>query len=598
MAVCLQCQRQKGKRSCPALGGGICSSCCGRHRLKDIDCPSDCAWLGGLAVVRDPGSLSFSKEDHRAAADRLEAHARRLPRFTDEALDRLYGDEEEPEWLESLATGYLHHGYRDAGGLRLVDHLVSSQAAGLPPGEVAALVALQRAWASLFEVAAVQAGSGLELRDLLSGESLRVREVTATAQLRRLDVVMGWILTRETHFELSGALCAVPRMHLEPVRSALDRELRRLRRKRPGAAARDLAGEALWAPARALLEACADLSMPELRTTDAEELVFCEARYCVHDQAAVRARLGGVDGLDDDGSGGYTWLSSGERRTVLGSLSIAADGGELVLETMSRERLARGRRLLEQALGSLIEHRTDSARSVEEALRDRREQAGEEDEHREVVPPDQEREILGEVLRQHYRGWLDQAIPALGGKSPRRAARSKAGRAAVAAMLDEAENHTLAMPGGDAVDFDGMRRELGLAERGDRWAKGMVYDAASPPDARTWVLIDDTEKQMAIERHHRDLDDHPAMPNARLHALLHVVVENQLASGEPAAVVEALERLVDGGLTRHEAIHAIGSVVMEEIWAMGREQRRFDPEATGRSLRRLRASDWIESAGE
>jgi hypothetical protein len=40
------------------------------------------------------------------------------------------------------------------------------------------------------------------------------------------------------------------------------------------------------------------------------------------------------------------------------------------------------------------------------------------------------------------------------------------------------------------------------------------------------------------------------------------VVENQLALGEATPVPTTLERLMDEGLDRHEAIHAIGSILM------------------------------------
>lgn len=45
MSACLYCHQRKGKRPCPALGGLICSLCCGEHRLVRITCPSDCAYL-------------------------------------------------------------------------------------------------------------------------------------------------------------------------------------------------------------------------------------------------------------------------------------------------------------------------------------------------------------------------------------------------------------------------------------------------------------------------------------------------------------------------------------------------------------------------
>ena len=42
MSDCAYCHQDKGKRTCPALGGLISPSCCGQHRGLRIDCPSDC----------------------------------------------------------------------------------------------------------------------------------------------------------------------------------------------------------------------------------------------------------------------------------------------------------------------------------------------------------------------------------------------------------------------------------------------------------------------------------------------------------------------------------------------------------------------------
>ncbi|MBI4401508.1 MAG: hypothetical protein HY581_07745 [Nitrospirae bacterium] len=45
MSKCVYCRQRKGKRACPALGGLICSQCCGEHRMVRIACPSDCVYL-------------------------------------------------------------------------------------------------------------------------------------------------------------------------------------------------------------------------------------------------------------------------------------------------------------------------------------------------------------------------------------------------------------------------------------------------------------------------------------------------------------------------------------------------------------------------
>ncbi|MBS3765761.1 hypothetical protein KGY71_04485 [Candidatus Bipolaricaulota bacterium] len=42
---CVYCGKRKGERECPALGGMICSRCCGEHRAVDISCPPDCRYF-------------------------------------------------------------------------------------------------------------------------------------------------------------------------------------------------------------------------------------------------------------------------------------------------------------------------------------------------------------------------------------------------------------------------------------------------------------------------------------------------------------------------------------------------------------------------
>lgn len=43
--VCKHCGKRRGSRRCPALGGEICSRCCGENRLVRIVCPPTCVHL-------------------------------------------------------------------------------------------------------------------------------------------------------------------------------------------------------------------------------------------------------------------------------------------------------------------------------------------------------------------------------------------------------------------------------------------------------------------------------------------------------------------------------------------------------------------------
>ena len=90
------------------------------------------------------------------------------------------------------------------------------------------------------------------------------------------------------------------------------------------------------------------------------------------------------------------------------------------------------------------------------------------------------------------------------------------------------------------------------------------YDPDITPDAKEWLALDEGERLALVEGYHRDA--RIALPRTarRLHATIHTVVENQLAlNDEP--VVRARGRLMKEGLSRHDAIHAIGSVIAEHV---------------------------------
>jgi len=52
---------------------------------------------------------------------------------------------------------------------------------------------------------------------------------------------------------------------------------------------------------------------------------------------------------------------------------------------------------------------------------------------------------------------------------------------------------------------------------------------------------------------------------SRCTAAFHAIVENQIAEGFES-VVRAMARLVSEGLSRHDAVHAIGSVAAEQFY--------------------------------
>ena len=175
----------------------------------------------------------------------------------------------------------------------------------------------------------------------------------------------------------------------------------------------------------------------QLRTAEGDEMVFATAVFDVRGREALDRALATHPDLDRQDDGSYAWFEPGgseEFRRGLGWFVL--DEGRVVLETTSKPRAERAR-----------ERRP--AKPPRES---------------DAVPPEVEAEILGGYYDKHYRAWVDTVLPALGGQTPREAARSKTGRPKVIALLKDMESLSARerLAGRPAYDFGWMWGDLGL----------------------------------------------------------------------------------------------------------------------------------------
>lgn len=124
-----------------------------------------------------------------------------------------------------------------------------------------------------------------------------------------------------------------------------------------------------------------------------------------------------------------------------------------------------------------------------------------------------------------------------------------------------------------------------------------TYDPDTAPDSGAWLELDEGERLSLVGGYHDRAG--VELPNVQIHAVIHVIVENQLAEAYRPAV-EALARLMNEGLSRHDAVHAIGSVLTERIWTeLQGDGTAAVPGATyEQELRTLTADGWRERYGE
>ena len=126
-----------------------------------------------------------------------------------------------------------------------------------------------------------------------------------------------------------------------------------------------------------------------------------------------------------------------------------------------------------------------------------------------------------------------------------------------------------------------------------------LYDPDVAPNQTEWLALDEEERIHLAEVHHRIL--RVRLPNSKAHAVFHAIVEYQIAGGlEP--VTRAMERLANEGLSRHEALHAIGCVLGEHLSETTKAQD-HDIAGTGQArynaaVERLNAKEWRRQYGK
>jgi hypothetical protein len=71
------------------------------------------------------------------------------------------------------------------------------------------------------------------------------------------------------------------------------------------------------------------------------------------------------------------------------------------------------------------------------------------------------------------------------------------------------------------------------------------------------------------------------------HIITHTMIEKQLEVNTPEEVGDALDSLVKKGLTRHEAVHIIGAIYVQELFSALKSQKPFNNENYKNKLRNI-----------
>ena len=346
--------------------------------------------------------------------------------------------------------------------------------------------ALRDAPVSLYEVSDVQPGTSMVLRDLLSdAASVTVREKSATRTLKQWDRIAVRVVPERDHHVISGALLPFRPEAVDFLFAGLRDALKLKKRDALRLTHEQLLGCApIFTSAWLFIEIDRALTpaQPQFTNSDGDDVLFHDLRYPLASgvtQKAVAERLDRVKGFLPEGPKFWNWLATRKGRggkagggimldtqmegaTVLGSLELK--GKTLLVTVNSAERTAKVQTLIGAAAGDLLKSPLNTIRTVDQMRADQRREGSREE--ADEIPPEIARQLMRDHLDKHYRETLDAPIPALGGKSPRQAVRTAAGREKVIDWLKMLENRSAGHVEGPIAEYDfaWMWGELGLQE--------------------------------------------------------------------------------------------------------------------------------------
>lgn len=447
--------------------------------------------VGQMSVRNDiSGLLSFIGRDEvsrERLQDVIAEHL--LPALEEFDLDHDELDDLLGEQWSGVLWGcgfedFLSRRYDDEN---VVDHYLKRRGWKETVLNRAYFAALRDTPVSLYEVSDVQPGASMLLRDLLSdAEPITVLEKSATRSLKQWDRIAVRVVVERDHHVISGALLPFSADASDLLFDGL-RDVLRLKKRDKLRLNRDqLLGCAPIFTAAWLFTEIPRASTPaqtKFSNTDGDEVVFHDLRFPLATgvtQKDVAARLDKVKGFLPEGPKFWNWLATGKGRgakatdgitletrmaggTVLGSLELK--GRALLVTVNSAQRAAKVGAMVTAAAGDLVKPPLTTIRTVEQMMAEPRPERRQEG--ADAIPPEIAKQVARDHLDKHYRETLDAPIPALGGKSPRQAVRSEAGRQKVVEWLKFLENRSAAHRDDPIAnyDFGWMWVELGLQDR-------------------------------------------------------------------------------------------------------------------------------------
>lgn len=353
----------------------------------------------------------------------------------------------------------------------------------------------QRTNISVFQIHRVEKGHGLYAEDIFTGEECFLHDVNIAKAAKQWELLVSrkvWVLDE---WQLSAVGRILNPKEKKEIYDFIMSHYQDYQKEHPDSKINEfLHMKGYLLINYVLTKTVKPVQMPNVVTSDGEEILICEAVYDVLDfEQAVEnllkipdyqmtSRTDNHEGQPEEYT--FDWLERGKSSTpsskksgqkgityqsfytdgpgqesyrVLGNIIVYQE--RLKLSVLGKERFKIGKDFLEKHLKKSIKHRIDSLQALEARMRE-----GRKGNIKEKLDPDLEKKLIKDLFDKHYKNWLESKIPALGNITPREASKIKKGQSKLEDLLRVLEYEVQRQKENGQIDYDvcWIREELGM----------------------------------------------------------------------------------------------------------------------------------------
>jgi len=276
------------------------------------------------------------------------------------------------------------------------------------------------------------------LKDQLFGEEYDVREKAATRSLRKWDIYAARLLHVDGEYIMSGSVYPYNRKLKEWILEDIHAEYEDYKHEYPDAAMDEFLKKSSEIFNFYWYDIIQNPIPIKLHTTSGEPMLMSKAIFEIKDKEAVIKGLLEIKGFEQ-GKNHIIWYDKRNKEgsaTILGNVEIK--GNKLMLESNSKKRLERGKKLILKALSDVVIHKADTFQDPMEAMKSFKTTSPEKPTNE--LPMELQQQFYTQFMQKHNEKWLKDKIPALGGQTPLRAVKTEEGKKKVIELLKLFEN--------------------------------------------------------------------------------------------------------------------------------------------------------------